>query len=444
MDYSIDRSIEKIYNQKTKDYFNEVLSSYSIGNYRSAIVMLYSVIIADLFYILKELSERDEDPKATSILEYIRAQISDRDRSNKSEWETKVVEKVFTDTQLLEQSAKAHIDHIKQLRNLSAHPVLDSDDLLATPNKDTVRAAMINALEYVLIKPAMYSDKVAIEFMNNIPNYSSLIFRTDKYETYLKNKYFTFFTDKLTKKVFKFLWIAVYKGQDEQAHDNRQEYFDTLLIVYRNFRDVLDQYFKEEKDQFNRLNLEESDQFEYFFDFFSEAYHLYQYISEANKVIISYKLESNISLFSKAWFVTGDKKQHVEKLFTKYTARRSQPSNQQLNTIYGLAKEVGLENKFYYFCIAILNKGTTYVGCLERWRNVISPFLESFSKKHIVKLLEFLNSNSSLHNANWIVSEYISEIKDYLSKKSNTIEDWDEQYTKLPKYNTIFFDDNAE
>ena len=167
-DYSIDRATEKIYNSKTREYFQEVLSSYSIGNYRSAIVMLYSVIIADLFYKLKELSERDEDPKATAILDYIRSQISDRDRNNKSEWETKVVERVFTETQLLEQSAKVYIDHIKQLRNLSAHPVLESEDLLSTPNKDTVRAAIINALEYVLTRPAMYNDKVAIEFMENI------------------------------------------------------------------------------------------------------------------------------------------------------------------------------------------------------------------------------------------------------------------------------------
>ena len=31
----------EIYFAKTKEYFNEVLSSYSNGNYRSAVVMLY-------------------------------------------------------------------------------------------------------------------------------------------------------------------------------------------------------------------------------------------------------------------------------------------------------------------------------------------------------------------------------------------------------------------
>lgn len=440
-DYSIDRATEKIYNSKTREYFQEVLSSYTIGNYRSAIVMLYSVIIADLFYKLKELSERDEDPKATAILDYIRSQISDRDRNNKSEWETKVVERVFTETQLLEQSAKVYIDHIKQLRNLSAHPVLESEDLLSTPNKDTVRAAIINALEYVLTRPAMYNDKVASEFMENIPSYSSLIFRSEKYETYLRNKYFIFFTDKLVKKVFKFLWIAVYKGQDEQANDYREEYFDTLTIVYKNYREVLDSYFKEEKEQFNRLILDENEQVKFLIDFFYEAPHLYQYISEDNKVLISHKVEGNIHLFSRAWFITGDKKEHVEKVLSRYISRGKRIGLHQVNSLFEMSKEVGIENKFYYFCIAILDKGSSYVGCLDRWREVIEPFIEDFSKEHILKLLSTMNSNASLYNAHWLVSEYISDIKDYLNNNSLTIDDWDEKYKKLPEYSKIFNDE---
>lgn len=76
-------------------YFQEVLSSYSIGNYRSAIVTLYSVIIADLFYKLIELEERDADIKATNILADIRTELSKRDRRNKSEWEMSIVERIF-------------------------------------------------------------------------------------------------------------------------------------------------------------------------------------------------------------------------------------------------------------------------------------------------------------------------------------------------------------
>lgn len=441
VEYSIDRATEKIYNPKTREYFEEVVSSYSIGNYRSAIVMLYSVVIADLFYKLKELSERDEDPKAKAILEFIRSQLADRDRSNKSEWESKVVERVFNETQLLEQSAKVYIDHIKKIRNLSAHPVLDSEDLLAVPNKDTVRSAMRNALEHVLTRPAMYNDKVAVEFMNNIPSYSSLIFRSDKYETFLKNKYFTFFTDKLVKKIFGFLWLAVFKGQDEQANEYREEYFDTLNIVYRNYKGIIDSYFQVEKERFNRLNLEENDQLEFLIDFFYNAPHLYKYISEDNKVIISHKLENNIKLFTRAWFVTGNLNEHLNKAFVKYISRGTLPGR-QINKLYEMSREVEYENRFFSFCINILDKGNTYVNCLSRWREVIRPFIDNFSKENILELLTVINNNSSLYNANWLVSEYLTDIKNNLDKHGDSIDDWDEKYHKLPKYSMIPAEEN--
>lgn len=38
----IDSLVEQIQNNKTKEYFKEVLSSYYSCNYRSAIVMLYT------------------------------------------------------------------------------------------------------------------------------------------------------------------------------------------------------------------------------------------------------------------------------------------------------------------------------------------------------------------------------------------------------------------
>ena len=57
----IDSLVEQIQNNKTKEYFKEVLSSYYSGNYRSAIVMLYTCLICDLVYKLQEMSEYYND-----------------------------------------------------------------------------------------------------------------------------------------------------------------------------------------------------------------------------------------------------------------------------------------------------------------------------------------------------------------------------------------------
>lgn len=48
---------ENIYFPQIKEYYREIVSSYDNGNYRSAMVMLYSTIVCDLLLKLKELSE---------------------------------------------------------------------------------------------------------------------------------------------------------------------------------------------------------------------------------------------------------------------------------------------------------------------------------------------------------------------------------------------------
>ena len=64
---------EKIYSVKSREYFKEVVSSYAIGNFRSAIVMLYSVCMCDLIYKLQELRDVYDDKVAKNILETITA-----------------------------------------------------------------------------------------------------------------------------------------------------------------------------------------------------------------------------------------------------------------------------------------------------------------------------------------------------------------------------------
>jgi hypothetical protein len=48
---------ENIYFPQIKEYFREIVSSYDNGNYRSAMVMLYSTIVCDLLLKLKELAD---------------------------------------------------------------------------------------------------------------------------------------------------------------------------------------------------------------------------------------------------------------------------------------------------------------------------------------------------------------------------------------------------
>ena len=83
---------DEIYFPKTREYFKEVISSYSNGNYRSATVMLYSVAICDILLKLKELKDMYNDSTASSILNEIES--TQKESASKSSWEKELLEKI--------------------------------------------------------------------------------------------------------------------------------------------------------------------------------------------------------------------------------------------------------------------------------------------------------------------------------------------------------------
>lgn len=99
-DYSIETSLENIQNSKSKQYFQEVYQTYINKNYRSSVVMLYSVLICDLVFKLRDLRDIYSDSKAEKILK----EIEDLQIANPTspEWETKLIDAVKTKTNLLE------------------------------------------------------------------------------------------------------------------------------------------------------------------------------------------------------------------------------------------------------------------------------------------------------------------------------------------------------
>lgn len=63
----IDKLKQQIQDGRTREYFDEVLSCYYSGNYRSTIVMLYATVICDIVYKLDELVTVYGDTRAQKI-----------------------------------------------------------------------------------------------------------------------------------------------------------------------------------------------------------------------------------------------------------------------------------------------------------------------------------------------------------------------------------------
>jgi L-ribulose-5-phosphate 3-epimerase UlaE len=70
-EFSLENIAENIHFGKTKVYFTEVLSSYHNCNYRSSVVMLWSVSVCDIIYKLQYLVDLYADSAAKEILDEI-------------------------------------------------------------------------------------------------------------------------------------------------------------------------------------------------------------------------------------------------------------------------------------------------------------------------------------------------------------------------------------
>ena len=99
---------DNIYFAKTKEYFQEIISSYDNGNYRSAMVMLYSTIVCDLLLKLKELSDVYNDKKAEKILKEVN---EERKKKGNSAWEWDLIESIRERTELLSDESYTMISH---------------------------------------------------------------------------------------------------------------------------------------------------------------------------------------------------------------------------------------------------------------------------------------------------------------------------------------------
>ena len=151
---------DDIYFSKTKEYFNEVLSNYANGNYRSAVVMLYSVAICDLLFKLQELVDMYNDSVAGDILREVEKCRNSNDNKSKSRWEKEFVDSVYRKTELLDLESYTNLNHLYDHRNFSAHPALNDRYELISPSKETTIALIKNVLEEILIKPSIFVKNV--------------------------------------------------------------------------------------------------------------------------------------------------------------------------------------------------------------------------------------------------------------------------------------------
>ncbi|WDQ32149.1 hypothetical protein PTQ21_27845 [Paenibacillus marchantiae] len=395
MDFSIEYVSEKIYHPKSKEYFQEVISSYHNGNYRSALVMLYSVTICDLLYKVTDLKELYNDQTAISIMSEVEA--LQKANSKSSEWETKLVDLIQDRTSLINVAEKQHIENLRLNRHLSAHPVVNENYILYAPNKESVRAHIRNILESVLIKPPLLSKKITIELLEDLARLDGALLDDQRLKRYLETKYLRHFVPEVESKVFRDFWKMVFKTENDETTKYRDLNYRALKIMYeRNHVNLLTQ-INNEKNYYSDITL--GVPIEYLISFLTLYNGVYNALNEACKALIERTVENSRSLLISAWFLQDNIERHIDYVKSTMVSELGNYLDvERIRDLIIIAEDQGLQNKVYELNIAIFANSYNFDQADYNYSQFIKPYIKKFNKDNILSLLKEANGSSQIYN----------------------------------------------
>ncbi|MDO6632875.1 hypothetical protein [Bacillus thuringiensis] len=397
---TIQELANKIHHQKTKEYFAEVLDTFKNGNYRSTVVMLCTVVICDLFFKLKDLDEIHGDTKAQKILNDL--QVEKATNPVSSDWENQLIDKAFKEAKLLENDVYTQIKMLKNCRNLCAHPVLNSLDILHRPNKETAESLIRNMLEGLLTKHPLFTKNVFVPFILEIERIQYDFPTQERLERYLESKFFVHFNKELAEHIFKNLWKFVFKSNGEREAANRTINFKVLLIIYNKYNSILLDYIEKNPDYFSDV-LDKESVLNKLFDILSIHREIYPLFRAHTQETLKNHASKKSNWFIRSTFISESLTEHFKAIDSKIHGLGNAYNQPYVHRYYlrpedvellnELAKKEGVMTEFYDLMISHYYHSGAYSNSDYSFNICIKPFYEKFNREQIETLLKEVNSN---------------------------------------------------
>ncbi|WP_416147888.1 hypothetical protein ACM26V_16795 [Salipaludibacillus sp. HK11] len=396
---SLEYKAETIQNQNTREYFDEVLSSYHNGNYRSAVVMLYSVVVCDLIYKLNELKDRYSDATAEGILTEIES-IQEKEPEN-SKWETRLIELVKGRTNLFETNDKVNIDYLRKQRHLSAHPVLTTFDILHKPSKETARALMMNMLDGLLIKSPLLSKKIIGTFLEDLKMIKDDKMTDEQLSKYLNNRYFDKLNKPTEQKLFKDLWKFSFKLDDEDSEENREIIFRALRTFYLKNIPVFNELIESDKSYYSDIKYTNSNIIMIYTSFLSLYPKIYVKTEEQLKAVLERKSENDFNVFTQSVFLSTSLEQHFinikDRLYGNGIVVNPRICLSSRNLLFFLSQQDDILAKFLDLLIEIFRRSHSFDLANVNFEEYILEYGAYFSKVQLEEILSAINSNDQIN-----------------------------------------------
>lgn len=384
---------EEIYFSKTKEYFQEVISSYSIGNYRSATVMLYSVAICDILFKLQELKDMYNDTVANEILKEVDKSRNEHDNKSKSKWEKELIDSVYKRTELLDLEAYTNLNHLYDHRNFSAHPALNENYELVAPSKETTIANIKNVLKDILVKPPIFIKNIVHTLTEDLKGKNDLYENEDrKLAVYLNNKYFSKMSKSMKLVTLKAFWKFCFcLPEDEDCMNNlaiNRKALEILIVGVQ--RDVIE-YIKENNHLFFVAN-DENCQMNLVI-LLSKFPVLYDELNSDTQLQVDAMIDKDSRAKSIAWFKYKTVNSHLNYLKSIAYLRLETNAIKRMISYYS---DIGEMTQLIDFFVWYYSESRSYDSADSRFKLAIEPFLDRMSAKQFEQIIESTNNNRQI------------------------------------------------
>lgn len=418
--------LNKIKNTESRNSFDNVLQAFYSNNYSAAILLLYNLLVNDLYYKLQEMDEKGY-VNCSHELEEINSIIKNDNDSNYSLVEKKIFD-TYKNKRLFNSSTVDLLEYFKKTRNKCAHPFY-FEEVKYIPSKDQT---------YLFIK-GIYSEILCVEsFFKNpyevikndminfeFPDLESILFGVstpqndlEKVKKYYIRKYFKFMTEDNFKKLFKSLVeLSIAKNSDEIVESQYKHYlilralleylknnnsmsilnneYDWSKIESKNIRDDSDNLIEEQK----------CFSLSYLFRVISYNINFFEEIKDRNEDLFEYLNNSLVSkgyLFKEYWgLLDYDINIAIDKFLPKSSSTRKNFNEYYyvLDNLYSI-----LNNKKK---LDILKKMLSSIPDFDSYNEadngvellirILSESDNIFSSDDLGEIFELMNSNCQIY-----------------------------------------------
>lgn len=319
--------INKIKNIDSKNNFELVLQSYYSKNFKSCILLLYNLVVNDLYSKLV-LMDDNNYVNCRSKLETIENILKEGDESKYSIVEEKIFE-TYRVKKILNHSTLDLLVYFKKVRNKCAHPFFFKENDY-TPSGDEVYLFINKIYNDILIVDAFFKDPYEImkddietyqfpDFEALMMGISSISKDTEKVKKYFEKKYYRFMTENNYIKLFKSLMdLAITKNTDEVIKNQYKHFLllNSLLdyLVFNGKISILNKQYDwqkiDENNIYDDINKKMEDQecfsLSYLFSVLKHNHSFIEELKDENENVYELlidKLYKNSYLFVEFWII---------------------------------------------------------------------------------------------------------------------------------------------